>query len=383
MRKSRSRNSRDMARGSVEQRATESKVTGLRMAATKSLAGSGKVDNSEAKSSSSKQTGQKGDVVARLSGALGGLGGLLGGAAGALHELGDTRTGQERAADQERLRQNLLASRANDQPVKELDTQGAKFVHSYIPVGKKRLKARGDEGSEADTGMDRHLRLQDLLYGKQDTLGEISAGIRKDQIAIANSLSKDMLLSRVYGKVLLNSAALAKGLEGRGAQNLPQIPIIDFDSYEETFEEKAQDRYDYMRHMNKQGWLEDPTLKQILNSSQEDISGYVDLRDQKAIAGRPWGEVFQKMRDPQFDRAAFFAKLGVEEGMLLLEQLKKETKNMERTPAQQKRSGARTAEKFEPKATQPVVMTYYEPLALCIFALVSKEIQIVRIRAQG
>ena len=41
------------------------------------------------------------------------------------------------------------------------------------------------------------------------------------------------------------------------------------------------------------------------------------------------------------------------------------------------------AESFEQKATYPMVMTYYEPLHLCIFALVSKEIQIVRIKSQG
>ena len=71
------------------------------------------------------------------------------------------------------------------------------------------------------------------------------------------------------------------------------------------------------------------------------------LRDQKDVAGRPWGEVFQKMRDPQFDRAAFFAKLPVEEGMVLLEQMKKEIKNMESNQQQQKQRVKLKADKFE------------------------------------
>ena len=249
---------------------------------------------------------------------------------------------------------------------------------AYIPVGKKRQKARADEDPEADAGMARYQRLQDLLYGTQDTVGEITAGIRRDQVAIANNLSKDMLLYRIYGKVKAHSAAFTQGLmdvRSGGAQHLPQIPIIDFDAYEETFEEKAQDKYDYMRYMNKQGWLEEVTLKQIFDSRQEDISGHgALLGGQKDIGGLPWGEVFGKLRDPQFDRAAFFAKLPVEEGLLLLEQMKKELRNMDRAPQQQKGRGKRQAQKFEQKATAPVVMTYYEPLHLCIFALVSKEI---------
>ena len=134
-------------------------------------------------------------------------------------------------------------------------------MQSYIPVGKKRQKAQVDDDPEVDAGMERYLKLQDLLYGKQDTIGEISAGIRKDQIAIANSLNKDMLLYRIYSKVKVNNEQVMKRLDRRNEKDLPQIPIIDFDSYEETFEEKAQDRYDYMRYMNKKGWLEDQTLK--------------------------------------------------------------------------------------------------------------------------
>ena len=89
---SRSRNSRDMARGSVEGRAADGKGAALRVAAQRSLGATGKVDGSEAKSSSSKQAGQKGGVAGRLGAALGGLGGLLGGTAGAPQDPGDTRT---------------------------------------------------------------------------------------------------------------------------------------------------------------------------------------------------------------------------------------------------------------------------------------------------
>ena len=98
------------------------------------------------------------------------------------------------------------------------------------------------------------------------------------------------------------------------------------------------------------------------------------LKDRKDVAGMPWGEVFQKMRDPQFDRAAFYARLPVEEGVVLLEQMKKEIKNMESTQHQGRQRVKLKAESFDQKATYPMVMTYYEPLALCIFALVSKEI---------
>ena len=41
------------------------------------------------------------------------------------------------------------------------------------------------------------------------------------------------------------------------------------------------------------------------------------------------------------------------------------------------------AESFKQKQTYPMVMTYYEPLGLLIFAMVSKEIQLVKIRSQG
>ena len=151
-------------------------------------------DKADAKSSTS--------TIAPKTSVLGNpvMGRLLGGADGS--DLGDFRSLQQRRDDRERVKVSVRASRANDVPVPELGVDGGKQVQAYIPVGKKRLKQQvAADDSEVDAGMERYLRLQELLYAKQDTVGEISTGIRRDQVAIANSLNKDMLLYRIYVKI--------------------------------------------------------------------------------------------------------------------------------------------------------------------------------------
>ena len=185
------------------------------MTAQKSFAGSVKADPSDAKS----------PIQSKLGGML--AKGFKGLDKSGLSDLSDTRTEQERADDRERLRKNLLASRADasstisTEPATDLTNQAGKFVQSYIPVGKKRQKAQQDDDHDVDAGMERYLKLQDLLYGGQDTIREISGGIRKDQVAIANSLNKDMLLGRIYSKVKVNNEQVMKRLDGRNEKNLP------------------------------------------------------------------------------------------------------------------------------------------------------------------
>ena len=112
-----------------------------------------------------------------------------------------------------------------------------------------------------------------------------------------------MLLNRIYDQIKKKNIEVQKKFDlSNQEENLPQIPIIDFQNYEETHDEKQLDKYDYMRYMNKNGWLQDQSLKQVMNSNKEDIAGYSILKDQKDIAGQAWGQVFTKMRNPDFDQ---------------------------------------------------------------------------------
>ena len=56
-----------------------------------------------------------------------------------------------------------------------------------------------------------------------------------------------------------------------------------------------------MRFMSKNGWLKDQSLKQVMNSNKEDITGYTILKDQKDIGGQAWGQVFTKLRNSEVD----------------------------------------------------------------------------------
>ena len=184
-----------------------------------------------------------------------------------------------------------------------------------------------------------------------------------------------MLLNRIFDQIKAKNVEVQKKFDLQHYEgNLPQIPIIDFDNYEENYEEKQLEKYDYMRYMAKNSWLEDVTLKQVMNQNKEDITGYVMLKDQKDIGGMAWGQVFTKMRDPNFDRQAFFSKLSVKEGNLMLEQMKKEFKNMAAIQKSGAKRNALKAEKFKQKETYPMVMTYYEAQGILVFAMVSKEI---------
>ena len=89
-----------------------------------------------------------------------------------------------------------------------------------------------------------------------------------------------MLLNRIYDQIKMKNVEVQKKFDLQNYEgNLPQIPIINFEHYEETHEEKQLDKYDYMRYMVKNGWLDDLTLKQVMNSNKEDITGYKMLKD--------------------------------------------------------------------------------------------------------
>ncbi len=62
---------------------------------------------------------------------------------------------------------NLLGSRYNILPVKEVTDNEGKSVKAYVPVGKKRHRIQlDDEEGDIDKGLERYLKLLDLLYGK-------------------------------------------------------------------------------------------------------------------------------------------------------------------------------------------------------------------------
>ena len=96
-----------------------------------------------------------------------------------------------------------------------------------------------------------------------------------------------------------------------------------------------------------------------------------------------WGQIFTKMRDPNIDNQAFLSSLTVDEGMLLMTQMKRELKNMASIQQENLKRVPLKSEGFKKKETYPMVMTYFEPLGLLIFAMVSKEIQLIKIRSQG
>ena len=93
--------------------------------------------------------------------------------------------------------------------------------------------------------MDRFKREMYLLHEHPDALTGIMQGIKADQSRIAQTLQNNQLLVRVLSKQRDRNTkwiAATQDEERKDAkeQRLPEIEGIDFDRYEETYEERNE-----------------------------------------------------------------------------------------------------------------------------------------------
>ena len=102
-----------------------------------------------------------------------------------------------------------------------------------------------------------------LLHEHEDALGVITKGIAEDQQRIAQNLHNNQLLCRVLEKQRERNQQwlIAKDdAERKQEQRLPLVEPINFDRYEETQEEKKQDKYKFQQFYE----AEDVSLKQLM-----------------------------------------------------------------------------------------------------------------------
>ena len=100
--------------------------------------------------------------------------------------------------------------------------------------------------------MARFKREMFLLHQHPNALDEIKNGIRADQEHIAQTLQNDQLLVRVLEKTRDRNnkwlqAVIDEERKDPKLQRLPSMECIDFELYEETYEEKNKLQYDYMK----------------------------------------------------------------------------------------------------------------------------------------
>ena len=115
--------------------------------------------------------------------------------------------------------------------------QGGK--KAYVPMKNRQA---GDLVAQMKP-MDRFRREMFLLHEHPNALEQIQEGIKSDQMSIAQTLQNNQLLVRVLEKQRDRNSKWLDALRDEERkdpkdQRLPEIDCIDFERYEETFEER-------------------------------------------------------------------------------------------------------------------------------------------------